>query len=143
MSDVSEHVRSLAEPILVRHGADLIDVEFKEGRTTLVRIIADADQGLDLDTCAKVSSELSRMLDASDPIPGRYTLEVTSPGLDRPLQTPQDFLRNVGRRVEVTLDGQTLEGEIGSVTDDLLHLEGVEEPVRLDRITKATLILPW
>jgi ribosome maturation factor RimP len=71
---LEERVRSLAEPVLARHGADLVELQVRRGRTNLVRVIADRADGIDLDTCARVSEEVSRLLDAEDPIPGRYTL---------------------------------------------------------------------
>lgn len=143
MSEIEERVRSLAEPVLLRHGADLVDVEVKRGRTQLVRVVADRADGIDLETCAKVSAELSRMLDVEDPIEGRYTLEVTSPGLDRPLRTPEDFRRNIGRRARLVLERTQREGEIVGVTDDAVTLDDGAEPVALALIKKAKLILPW
>lgn len=143
MSEIEDRVRSLAEPVLLRHGAALVDVEVKRGRTQLVRVIADRSDGIDLETCAKVSSELSRMLDVEDPIEGTYTLEVTSPGLDRPLRTPEDFRRNMGRRARVVLERSQYEGEIAAVADDAVVLAGADRPIPLESIKKAKLILPW
>lgn len=143
MSEIEDRVRSLAEPVLVRHGADLIDVEVKRGRTQLVRVIADRADGIDLETCAQVSRELSRMLDADDPIEGTYTLEVTSPGIDRPMRTAADFRRNIGRRARVVLERAQHEGEIVEVTESAVRLDGIEEPIPLDAIRKATIVLPW
>ena len=143
MSEIEDRVRSLAEPVLLRHGAALVDVEVKRGRTQLVRVIADRSGGIDLETCAKVSSELSRMLDVEDPIDGTYTLEVTSPGLDRPLSSAGDFRRNVGRRVRVVLERAQYEGEVLEVRDDAVVLAGVAEAVPFEVIKKAKLILPW
>ena len=141
MSDLEERLRSLAEPVLARHGADLVDIEVKRGRTSLVRVVADQPGGIDLDTCAQVSQELSRMLDVDDPIQGRYTLEVTSPGLDRPLRTEADFAKNVGRKVRVVLEASQIEGNVEGVTADAVRVAG--ETIRLADIRKAKLVLPW
>ena len=145
MENLEERVRSLVEPVLARHGADLVEVQVRRGRTQLVRIVADRPGGIDLDTCARVSDELSRLLDVDDPIQGRYTLEVTSPGLDRPLRTPEDFRKNLGRKVKVIQARSQMEGIVEEVGQDRVWLdrngERVEMP--LAEIVKATLVLPW
>jgi ribosome maturation factor RimP len=138
-------VRSLAEVVLARNGAELVDLAVKRGRTQLVRLVADREGGIDLDTCARVSNELSRMLDADDPIAGRYTLEVTSPGLDRPLRTAADFRRVVGRKVRIVLAKGQHEGTLEEVGEDRVRIvttAGSEE-IRLAEIANAKELLPW
>jgi ribosome maturation factor RimP len=146
VNDLEERVRSLAEPVLSKHGAELVDVQVRRGRTQLVRIVADQPGGISLDVCARVSEELSRLLDVDDPIQGRYTLEVTSPGLDRPLRTETDFRKNAGRNVKVVLfDGRHEEGIVEDVLSDrvrLMRAKGAVEVPYAD-IAKATLVLPW
>jgi ribosome maturation factor RimP len=140
-----ERVRSLVEPVLARHSAELVELAVKRGRTQLVRVVADREGGIDLDTCAQVSNELSRMLDADDPIMGRYTLEVTSPGLDRPLRTPADFRRALGRRVRIVLAQSQHEGTLEDVGDERVRVStdkgSVETP--LAEIANAKIVLPW
>lgn len=145
MDELEDLVRSLAEPLLERHGAELVELSVLRGRTQLIRIVADTPSGIDLDTCASVSRELSRMLDVDDPIPGHYTLEVTSPGLDRPLRAPRDFERNRGRLVRIVLAQGQHEGTIEEVGQDSVTVErdGERTVVPLDQIAKAKLILPW
>ena len=145
MDDLEERVRSLVEPVLARHGADLVDLQVLRGRTQLVRVVADRHGGIDLDTCAKVSEEVSRMLDVDDPIEGRYTLEVTSPGLDRPLRTPADFRRNVGKQVRIVRARDQVEGVIERVAEDaVVVIRGGERlEVALADIAKAIIVLPW
>ena len=145
MEDLEERIRSLVEPVLARHGAELIELQVRRGRTQLVRVIADRPGGIDLETCARVSSELGRMLDADDPISGRYTLEVTSPGLDRPLKLPEDFRRNLGRKVRVVLAQSQHEGTIEAVTDDAVTLKRDDDEIviSLNDIAKAKVLLPW
>ena len=140
-----ERVRSLVEPVLARHGAELVDLAVKRGRTQLVRVIADREGGIDLDTCAQVSNEVSRMLDADDPISGRYTLEVTSPGLDRPLRTPVDFRRALGRRVRIVLAQSQHEGTLEDVQDDRVRVTTDKGPVEtpIAEIATAKIVLPW
>ncbi|MGH2783679.1 MAG: ribosome maturation factor RimP [Actinomycetota bacterium] len=142
---LEERVRSLVEPVLARHDAELVELSVHRGRTQLVRVVADREGGIDLDTCAEVSVELSRMLDADDPIVGRYTLEVTSPGLGRPLRTPADYRRVLGRRVRVVLaDGQH-EGTLEEVGEDRVRLTTESEPVEvaLVDVRNAKVVLPW
>ncbi|TMK52658.1 MAG: ribosome maturation factor RimP [Actinobacteria bacterium] len=146
VNDLEERLRSLAEPVLTRHGAALVDVQVRRGRTQLVRIVADQPGGITLDVCARVSQELSRMLDVDDPIQGRYTLEVTSPGLDRPLRTEADFRKHAGAKVKVVLaSGRHEEGTVDDVKSDrvrLMRASGAVEVPYVD-IAKATLVLPW
>ena len=145
MRVLEERVRSLAEPVLARYGADLVELQVKRGRTQLVRVVADRVDGIDLETCARVSEEVSRLLDAEDPIPGRYTLEVTSPGLNRPLRTPEDFRRNAGRRVRIVLPRAQHEGTVKEVQDDSVTIatDRGDERIPLAEIAKAKLLLPW
>ena len=86
------------------------------------------------------------MLDVDDPIQGRYTLEVTSPGLDRPLRTEADFRKNAGRNVKIVLvDGRHEEGTVEDVKDDRVRLTRTSGAVEVPyaTIAKATLVLPW
>lgn len=144
-NQLEHQVRSLAEPVLARHGADLVELQVKRGRTNLVRIIADRAEGIDLETCARVSDEVSRLLDAEDPIQGRYTLEVTSPGLDQPLRTPNDFRRNIGRKVRVVLARDQHEGIVKEVQEDSVTVatDRGDVIIPLADVAKAKLLLPW
>jgi ribosome maturation factor RimP len=143
--ELTERVRSLAEPVLARHGAELVELAVKRGRTQLVRVVADREGGIDLDTCARVSEELSRMLDADDPIGGRYTLEVTSPGLDRPLRTARDLRRALGQKVRIVLARSQLEGTLEDVGDERVRVETANGSieVRISEIANAKIVLPW
>ncbi len=143
--ELTERVRSLAEPVLARHRAELVELAVKRGRTQLVRVVADREGGIDLDTCARVSEELSRMLDADDPIMGRYKLEVTSPGLDRPLRTPVDFRRALGRRVRIVLAQSQHEGTLEDVGAERVRVSTDKGPVEvsLAEIANAKIVLPW
>src|SRR5918999_3751532 len=95
-----QEVKDLAEAVTRHRGLRLWDVEMG-GRpgNSVVRVFVDSDDGVDLDTIAEVSEEISRGLDLRDPIPARYTLEVSSPGLERALRRPQHFAACVGRKV--------------------------------------------
>ncbi len=97
----------LAEAVAPRHGAELVAVEIAgDLRRPLVRVSVDSPVGVSVDQCARISEELGRALDLHDPVPTAYTLEVSSPGLDRPLRTEADYARFAGRKVEITTTEQ-------------------------------------
>ncbi len=85
-------------------GYELVDVEVRTGGQGLLRIYIDQEEGINLDDCESVSRQLSALLDVEDPIRGRYVLEVSSPGLDRPLRTPEHFQRYCDHVVRVKLN---------------------------------------
>src|SRR5205823_5634684 len=93
-----ERVREIVEPLLAGVGLDLFDVELS-GAT--LRVLVDRDGGVDLDTVSRASQLVSDALDRADPLPSRYVLEVSSPGVERPLRTPDHFRRAVGATVAV------------------------------------------
>jgi ribosome maturation factor RimP len=104
--DTALHDRLIAqfEPVLAERGYELVEVEFVPGQGGgTLRIYIDAASGIDVDDCGEVSHLVSELLDANDPFPGAYSLEVSSPGLDRVLRTPEHFTRFVDSRVKVEL----------------------------------------
>ena len=104
MPKVTDAVDALARPIVERAGCALWDVEYvKEAGEWFLRVYIDREGGVDLDCCEAVSRELSDALDEADPIPGSYTFEVSSAGLDRALKKPEHFARCLGRKVDVKL----------------------------------------
>jgi ribosome maturation factor RimP len=147
-----DEVRDLAEAVARRRSLRLWDVEVggQPGRT-IVRVFVDADDGVDLDTVAEVSEEISRGLDLRDPIPNRYTLEVSSPGLERTLRRPEHFSLSVGGRVIVKttekLHGNShrVEGEIVAADDRAVRMrvdDGVLE-LPYDAIRSARTVFEW
>jgi ribosome maturation factor RimP len=99
-----EQLMALAEPLLGQLGYELTDLEYAPGRArSLLRVFIDKPGGVGLDDCERVSHELSALLDVEDPISTAYTLEVSSPGLDRVLRTPAHFARFIGDRIWVEL----------------------------------------
>lgn len=99
----AEEVDRLASAIAGRHGLTLAGIEvLGEGRRTVVRVSVESEAGVSVEQCAGVAEELGRALDLHDPIPHAYTLEVASPGLDRPFFSEADFHRFAGRKVELT-----------------------------------------
>ncbi len=110
--EILEKVRALAAPLAAQEGMELVDVEFggAGGRTTL-RLFIDKAGGVSLEDCSSVSRALSAALDVEDPLQGSYDLEVSSPGLDRPLRTPEHFEKFAGQKVRVKTFGPVPECE--------------------------------
>jgi ribosome maturation factor RimP len=101
---VEDIVYNLAEPIAQKNNCEVVDVEFKkEGANWFLRVFIDKEDGVTLDDCEAVSKEISDELDRVDPIEQSYYLEVSSPGLDRPLKKEKDFLKFIGHKIEIKL----------------------------------------
>jgi ribosome maturation factor RimP len=110
MQPHEEQIRQLAEPLVLSEGMDLVLVEcLKMPSRWLVRIYMDREGGVTVDDCAQISNQLGDLLDVHDTPPGPYTLEVSSPGLDRPLDRDADFLKYRGSRVRLRLE-EKIEG---------------------------------
>ncbi|MEM7399843.1 MAG: ribosome maturation factor RimP [Pseudomonadota bacterium] len=132
-------VADLAEPVLDELGFRLVRVKISGRDGGTVQIMAERPNGeMSVDDCATISRRLSPVLDAYDPMPGTYRLEISSPGIDRPLVRPSDFATWVGHDAKVELkeavDGRKrFKGRIEDVVDDEVHLkielEGAPEPV--------------
>jgi len=143
--DPAQLVENLLHPILDSMGLELVELEFKKvGRGYLLQIFIDKPEGVNLDDCAEVSRELSVQLDVEDCIASRYTLEVSSPGLDRPLKKEQDFVRYTGR-LAVVKTSELLKDEKGSPRKTFLGtIEGVEESVVIIRLKEGPQArIPW
>ena len=138
---VSELLAELTPPLLAM-GLDIeaLDVT-PAGRRRLLRVAVDKDGGVTMDDVAEATKELSRLLDASDAMGEQpYTLEVTSPGIDRPLTLPRHWRRNAGRLVKVrTQEGESVRGRITSSDDDAVRLDvdGTPRELLLAQVTKA------
>ncbi len=95
-------IKEIIEPVIKGLGVALEDMELRKmGRRVFLRVIIDKEGGVVIDDCEQVSREIEAQLDVEDPIPYPYTLEVSSPGLDRPLKTPGDFKRFCGKTVRI------------------------------------------
>jgi len=110
-----------------RSGVDLVEKDlFGAGNRKILRIFIDKDGGVSVENCASTSRYLSEELDKEENanlIDGAYTIEVSSPGLDRPLKTKRDFERNLGRRLRITQNGKFLKGVLKSVNGVSIVLE--------------------
>lgn len=152
-SDIVTRVTQLAEPLLAQLGLELVDLEYKrEGRSMVLRLFIDRDGGVTLDDCADVSRELSEILDVEDVIAAHYTLEVSSPGLNRPLKKEQDYLRYQGRLIRVKTfelfsddagnPRKTFLGELLGFSDGVIRLrltEGQTAAIPVAKVAKANL----
>jgi ribosome maturation factor RimP len=99
-----EKLIALSEPLLEQLGYELVDLEYAAGRAhAVLRVFIDRPRGVGVDDCERVSHELAALLDVEDPVPIGYTLEISSPGLDRVLRTPAHFQRFVGERIWLEL----------------------------------------
>lgn len=120
---VIEIVKRICNPLAEELGYELVDVEFlKESSSYFLRVYLDKPGGINLDDCQKVSQLLSEKLDEKDPISVAYYLEVSSPGLDRPLKNDNDFKRNLGKEVDIKLyealeSKKTIEGYLENYDD--------------------------
>jgi ribosome maturation factor RimP len=132
-----QEIIRLLEPTIDRLGYELTDVELKlGGRSGLLRLYIDKEGGVDIDDCEAVSHQVSAILDVEDPIPGNYTLEVSSPGLDRTLTKPAHFQRFMGENIKVRLrfpvDGRrNFRGALKSADDENIEVEVDGEGHRL------------
>ncbi|PZM91421.1 MAG: ribosome maturation factor RimP [Actinobacteria bacterium] len=124
-----ERLRAVIEPVVVNAGYDLENVSVSRvGRRHIVRVIIDADGGVTLDNVAEVSQAISKALDAAEEregelIAGEYQLEVSSPGVDRPLTLPRHWRRNVGRLVRVAVGERQVVGRITAADDERVTLD--------------------
>ena len=148
---VADRVRDVVLPLLEARDLDLYDLELSG---PVLKVVVDRPAGLDLDVLADATRAVSRALDEADPIPGTYTLEVTSPGLERRLRTPRHFARAVGETVKVKLTAaagsarggeRRLEGEVAAADDDAVTLRtsGGHERVPYDDIDRARTVFEW
>lgn len=132
---------ALVKPIVCEHEAELVDIELSGVRgNQLVRLLVHKDCGITLATCESISREVADLFDIEDPIAGRYRLEVTSPGLDRPLETDGDFTRARGRLLKVVLtSGRVVKGRLVAWETDQIQLDSPAESVARTDITRANI----
>lgn len=140
-------VASLVEPVVQEAGCELVEVQFqRENRGWVLRLVIDSEKGVTLDECVLVSREVGNLLEIEDVIDRAYNLEVSSPGLDRPLKGLQDFQRFRGRKAKVvtreSIDRQQVFiGPIEAVDNDVIILKTEHGTVRIpySQVSKARL----
>lgn len=145
--DVEQRLTALIEPVIVEAGHELVELQYIRRRSSsLVRILLDKQGGITLDECAETSKRIAYMLEVEDPIEERYTLEVSSPGLDRALTSPADFRRKVGEMVRVFMGANgsaaEIEGKIDKVENELLFLTTAEgqQQIALADVVKGKIV---
>jgi len=145
---IADQIISLAEPILDEMGFELVDAEYlsEHGRWVL-RLYIDKTDGITVDDCARVSREVEGIIDIKDIINNEYVLEVSSPGLNRPLKKEKDFIRVIGKKIRVRMrnpvDGRkNYSGRLKKYKDRDIYLEVDGELMALSRqdIEKANLV---
>jgi ribosome maturation factor RimP len=158
--DIKDQVQKIVAPVLEDLGAELVDIELRGQRKDLVlTIFIDKEGGVNLDDCAEISHEVGTLLDVEDVIPGSYRLEVSSPGLDRPLKKAEDYNRFAGKLIKLKTrtkcdpdqsghDRKTFRGRLLGIEGSLIRIE-IEGPgssianIPLENVDKANLELDF
>lgn len=152
---IENDLRELATRLAADAGLEVVELRvLRGGRRWTVRLDIDRPglPGVNIDDCQRLSRTMDEALDAQDSIPGSYTLEVSSPGIERPIRTPDDVRRNTGRKVVIEttgLDGtrNEIEGTLLGQEGDTLRIEdqatGEEIRVKVDTVTRAHQQLPF
>jgi len=148
MATVEARIKDMIRVQLEEDGYELLHVEMRsEGGSPILRIYADSPSGITVDDCADISRKIAVLLDVEDPVEGKYTLEVSSPGIERPLFSEQDYLNFMGREIRLStrnkIDNQRkFRGFIESFENGelKLSLEGKSINIRFEEIKKANLV---
>ncbi|MGE8204046.1 ribosome maturation factor RimP [Heyndrickxia sp. NPDC080065] len=153
MSKVTDVVEELVTPIIQDMDLELVEIEYvKEGKNWFLRIFIDKEDGIDIEECGIVSERLGEKLDELDPIPNNYFLEVSSPGAERPLKKEKDFVKAVGKNVNIKtyeqIDGEKqFEGRLLEFNGETLKLEikiktrVKEVEIPFEKVAKARLAI--
>ena len=141
------HIEDLLQPGAETLGIELVAVELSGGDTSIVRIYIDTPNGVTVDDCAKASRQFSAILDVEDPISNKYTLEVSSPGMDRPLAKPIHFKAIVGQDVKIKMatlvnGRRRFTGELIEATDEfaVVEVDGEQTELPYSDMDKARLV---
>ena len=147
---IIDKVQEFLQSLLPSMELELFDVQFlRDGQGWVLRVFIESETGVTLEHCSSVSRELGRYLDVEDFIDRAYNLEVSSPGLERPLRSTDDFRRYCGKKARVKLHNaidseKVFEGVIEEVVDDLIHLKlenGRSIQFSFEKINKARLAI--
>ena len=146
---ITQSVTELIEPGLLAKGLELLDIEFKkEGKNWVLRIYIDREGGVTLEDCQKVSRLAGDLIEVEDVIEPVYTLEVSSPGLNRVLKKEKDFLKYSGKKINIQchapMDGRKkFAGILTDFIDQSIHLkvDGKQHTIPLNLVAKANLVI--
>jgi len=150
-SPLVRRLTQLVGPVAEDFGCELVDLQFRrEASGWVLRIVIDKENGVGIDDCSRISREVAHLLEVEDPIEQSYSLEVSSPGLDRPLKRERDFLRCKGKKAKVVvrepIDGQNqCIGLIEEVTQESVTMrtdQGIIE-IPFARMKKARLVIEF
>ncbi len=148
LRDLKADIEKVVEPILAQEGYDLVEIKLSRyKRNYRLQIFADSDHGITLKECAYLSRLVGTALDTDDVIDNRYILEISSPGLDRPLHSDRDFRRKIGEAmaVDVIRDGRqrTVRGTLTGIEGNILVLSGEngQERIPLADIRQGKIII--
>ncbi|MBN1561270.1 ribosome maturation factor RimP [candidate division KSB1 bacterium] len=144
---IEEELTGLIKPLLDDMGVELVELQCSRSRRPTIRLFVWEEGGISLDRCADVSRQVSDLLDRKDPIQGPYFLQVSSPGLDRPLKSKRDFERQTGHNVLLTVQDEgetkTVRGCVTSVSETAvtLAMQDARSDVALDKIVTAKVLV--
>jgi len=147
----NERLNELLGPLVEDLGYEFVGLEYhSHPKQAVLRVYIDREGGVDLEDCEYVSREVAAMLDVEDPIAGHYNLEISSPGLDRPLFTLEQFRRFTGAEAQVSLFApqggrRKFKGRILATDDGMVRMEvdGAEIALKFENIAKARLVPDW
>jgi ribosome maturation factor RimP len=159
------HVQELADRVAADHGVEVLELGLRgQGRGRVLNVVLDAEEPVEADVVEEVSKDLSRALDEADPVAGSYTLEVSTPGLSRPLHTRRDFRRQRGHEVAIVRGGgaagvtgdegadgaggratTSIQGMVVDADDEavVLEVDGGQVRVPLSEVVHGKVVLPW
>ncbi len=145
---IEKTIEQLCQPLAASHDLEIVQVQYRrEALGWILRVYIDGAKGVSINDCEVFSRELSHVLDFEDPIDGNYHLEVSSPGLDRPLVKPDDFNRFAGREITLktrnAVDGRkNFKGILNGLHDDriILNIDGRQCEIEWSLVEKANLV---
>jgi ribosome maturation factor RimP len=149
VADVAEQIWGLVGPYVAAEGIELDDVEILGGGK-LLRVVIEGDEPIGVDRIADLSRGIARLIEEDDPFPGAYTLEVTSPGLERKLRRPSHFSKAVGSDVHIKTfkkiaDEKHHRGQLAAVDDDaiVVSIDGDERRIEMAEVASARTVFVW
>jgi ribosome maturation factor RimP len=149
--EIADRVHAIADPILFNEGIELVDIEYRrESKGWVLRLYLDKEGGVTLDDCTRVSQEVGRNLDVEDFIQTPYILEVSSPGLTRPLKTEKDFMKYRDHLIQVktldpVLNRRRFKGKLLGISGNQIEIESNEGifQIPFSKVAKANLEIDW
>ncbi|KLU17338.1 MULTISPECIES: ribosome maturation factor RimP [Xenorhabdus] len=147
MSTLEQKLTEIISAPVEALGFELVGLEYIRARVSTLRVYIDSEEGITVDNCADVSHQVSAVLDVEDPIPGLYNLEISSPGLERPLFKAEHYQRFIGEKVSLVLrmamqNRRKWQGIIKAVDGEMITVtvDGKDEVFALSNIQKANLV---